>query len=326
MDAALVPGLTSRSADNRLARARCVSGRTWFVVLAEGVLILVALLDTAPWTDQSATAVTFGFVSTAALALRRRFSIVTWLLCLPAVVTSAALIAPLIAVYSVARFTRSLVRVQLVVAVAFVANAYSAFHGDGVRGISSLAVLQTLVYCAVLSVGPAALGITYAARTELDAKLAELVISQQRERRLAAASAIAEERTRLAREMHDVVSHQVSLIALQAGALLADLRANRRLAVAFCRPTTDQTLQIKAFDAQVVALVRDDYCTLAEHANQLVAELAPIGFPEAIIRPLFSCSPSDAVAVNFSPSAVFDQTPGPNAGARVAGALAPEAD
>ncbi len=118
----------------------------------------------------------------------------------------------------------------------------------------------------------------------------------------------------------------IILSALQAGALLADLRANRRLAVAFCRPTTDQTLQIKAFDAQVVALVRDDYCTLAEHANQLVAELAPIGFPEAIVRPLFSCSPSDAVAVNFSPSAVFDQTPGPNAGARVAGALAPEAD
>jgi signal transduction histidine kinase len=36
---------------------------------------------------------------------------------------------------------------------------------------------------------------------------------------LLAGSVLAEERTRLAREMHDVVSHQVSLIALQAGAL-----------------------------------------------------------------------------------------------------------
>lgn len=111
----------------------------------------------------------------------------------------------------------------------------------------------------------------------------------------------------------------IILSALQAGALLADLRANRRLAVAFCRPTTDQTLQIKALDAQVVALARDDYCALAEHTDKLVAEIGSIGFPEAIVRPLFGCSPSDAVAVNFSPSAVFDQTPGPNAGARVAG-------
>jgi hypothetical protein len=111
----------------------------------------------------------------------------------------------------------------------------------------------------------------------------------------------------------------IILSALQAGALLADLRANGRLAVAFCRPTTDQTLQIKALDAQVTALVRDDYSTLAEHTDKLIAEIAPIGFPESIVRPLFGCSPSDAVAVNFSPSAVFDQTPGPNAGARVAG-------
>lgn len=111
----------------------------------------------------------------------------------------------------------------------------------------------------------------------------------------------------------------IILSALQAGAVLADLRANRRLAVAFCRPTTDQTLQIKTFDAEVVALVRDDYCMLAEYTTQLIAELGPIGFPDTIIRPLFTCSPSDAVAVRFSPCAVFDQTPGPNAGARLTG-------
>lgn len=111
----------------------------------------------------------------------------------------------------------------------------------------------------------------------------------------------------------------IILSALQAGAVLADLRANRRLAVAFCRPTTDQTLQIKTVDAEVVALQRDDYRTLADHTDKLIAEIGAIGFPETIVRPLFGCSPSDAVAVRFSPSAVFDQTPGPNAGARLAG-------
>jgi hypothetical protein len=109
----------------------------------------------------------------------------------------------------------------------------------------------------------------------------------------------------------------IILSALQAGALLAELRANRRLAVAFCRPSTDQTLQVKALDAQVVAIERDDYDTLAAHTDKLIAEITPMGFAESVVRPLFSCSPSDAVAVRFSPSAVFDQTPGPNAGARL---------
>lgn len=110
------------------------------------------------------------------------------------------------------------------------------------------------------------------------------------------------------------------LSALQTGALLADLRDNHRLAVAFCRPTTAQTLQIKSVDARVVALGRDDYCTLANHTDMMVAEITRIGFPESLVRPLFSCATADAVAVRFTPSAVFDQTPGPNAGAQVAGA------
>lgn len=110
------------------------------------------------------------------------------------------------------------------------------------------------------------------------------------------------------------------LSALQAGAVLADLRENRRLAVAFCRPTTDQTLQIKSIDARVVPLGRDDYCTLAGHTDQMVVEIGAIGFPESVIRPLFGCATADAVAVRFTPCAVYDQTPGPNAGARVAGA------
>lgn len=112
----------------------------------------------------------------------------------------------------------------------------------------------------------------------------------------------------------------IVLSALQSGAVLADLRANRKLAVVFCRPSTDQTLQIKTFDAEVVALARDDYSAMNEHTGRMIAEITPMGFSEAIARALFSCSTSDAVAVRFSPAAVFDQTPGPNAGARVAGA------
>jgi len=50
-------------------------------------------------------------------------------------------------------------------------------------------------------------------------RLTEIEEAREHERALHAQAVLARERTQLAREMHDVVSHQVSLIAVQAGAL-----------------------------------------------------------------------------------------------------------
>src|SRR6185503_14283048 len=49
--------------------------------------------------------------------------------------------------------------------------------------------------------------------------LADVRQAREHERELDARAVLAKERNQLAREMHDVVSHQVSLIAVQAGAL-----------------------------------------------------------------------------------------------------------
>jgi signal transduction histidine kinase len=77
------------------------------------------------------------------------------------------------------------------------------------------------IYGVLVAGMPVALGLLIGARTELFTKLAELATSRDREHRFHADAVRAEERARLAREMHDVVSHQITLIAMQAGALQA---------------------------------------------------------------------------------------------------------
>jgi signal transduction histidine kinase len=69
-----------------------------------------------------------------------------------------------------------------------------------------------------VAVGPL-LALYFSARQRLVQVLTERAERAERERHLLAEQARAEERARLAGEMHDVVTHRVSLMVLQAGAL-----------------------------------------------------------------------------------------------------------
>jgi signal transduction histidine kinase len=72
-----------------------------------------------------------------------------------------------------------------------------------------------VVYSACVVGWPATIGAYRAARIQLVAALAEVESTQ----RLLAERAVLQERARIAGEMHDVVGHRVSLLALHAGAV-----------------------------------------------------------------------------------------------------------
>jgi signal transduction histidine kinase len=76
-----------------------------------------------------------------------------------------------------------------------------------------------ILFSAVGAAFVVGLGLYTAARRALTESWRERAVRAESERRLHEERARAAERTRIAREMHDVVAHKVSLIALHAGAL-----------------------------------------------------------------------------------------------------------
>lgn len=84
----------------------------------------------------------------------------------------------------------------------------------------TLVELALSVLIDVVLIGfPVLIGVWRAQRRELIASLRERAEAAELERDLRAANAVAEERTRIARELHDVVAHRVSLINVHAGAM-----------------------------------------------------------------------------------------------------------
>jgi signal transduction histidine kinase len=76
-----------------------------------------------------------------------------------------------------------------------------------------------LAFAVVFTAVSVAIGMYIGARRELVATLKDRAERAEREQALRVAQAQAHERTRIAREMHDVLAHRISLVAMHAGAL-----------------------------------------------------------------------------------------------------------
>lgn len=178
---------------------------------------------------------TLALIASAALALRRRYPLAV--LC---VVTAAALLTPydvsrltfyafVIAVYSAAVHSpyRVVTLAAMPVAVLLVGTS-----GNSVKPIvpSQYVTLLILVPMAVAAIGLR----TWKLRTdESRARLTAL----EREQAEALRRAVEHERARIARELHDVVTHNVSVMIIQAGAARKIMKTSPSRPARRCSPS-----------------------------------------------------------------------------------------
>ncbi|WP_211125040.1 histidine kinase [Streptomyces yatensis] len=191
-------------------------------VMRWGSLIVPVLLAVAD--ALLVNGVTFGLelnvslAAAAALLVRRRLPALVFLITLPGILIGYVWFAPMIALYTVARLRpnhRLLgISALLLAAAHFIPWPVSDFEPTAYRENT-----LTLIDACVTSVGPIALGLLVRTRGELAARIEDLTRSRRHADELIAEQVLSTERARLAREMHDVVAHQVSLISLQAGAV-----------------------------------------------------------------------------------------------------------
>ena len=187
-----------------------------FDVLALALAVLdvwLVIPEHAPWYS-----IWLCGVALAGMVLRRRFPFLAVLVTVPGFLTGWSQLAAMVTLGSLAKRRgwkwQTKAASVLVFFCYFIIWPLSDFVAMTWRE-HALDVLWGVVVAGM----PVAIGLLMTARQELSARITELASSREREKRLYAETVRAAERAKLAREMHDVVSHQVTLIAMQAGAL-----------------------------------------------------------------------------------------------------------
>ncbi|MFA1542930.1 sensor histidine kinase [Actinomadura monticuli] len=131
-------------------------------------------------------------------------------------VTGAGVFAALVILYSLAAYTSSRRTVVTIAVVTYVAGLVFPSPTAATENFAAQAVFG-IAFSAV----PVLLGLYMGARKQLLASLQERAARLEREQHLLAERARGEERTRIAREMHDVVANRISVMVVHAGALKA---------------------------------------------------------------------------------------------------------
>ncbi|MFJ9690806.1 sensor histidine kinase [Kitasatospora sp. NPDC101183] len=186
---------------------------------------LVAAAGVDAWLNLTEDATPFDVVvatlGCAVLALRRRYPLGVLLLTLPLALTQDDIaLAPLVALFTLAENSRNRRLLTACAALTALALASSVpWLFGGLFEVTRTVTLVTFLYGLATAAAAVLFGQLLQTRRDLEHQMAETEEAREHERLLHAQAVLARERAQLAREMHDVVSHQVSLIAVHAGAL-----------------------------------------------------------------------------------------------------------
>jgi hypothetical protein len=108
----------------------------------------------------------------------------------------------------------------------------------------------------------------------------------------------------------------VFLARVAAARLLPDLESNGQAAVGFGRPVDDRSCQVKGVFVASREVGEDERPFIASQWDAFLGNLERIGIPRAATRAWVTWP---VVAIRLRANAIFDQTPGPGAGAQITG-------
>jgi signal transduction histidine kinase len=154
------------------------------------------------------------------LTWRRTHTVVVALVVVTAEVTGlfigiagAGFLGSIVAVYSLGAHTHGVLRARVTTAIAgLVLGLFAAGWATG------LSLLAEFISTAIVLVTAFVVGDNLQRRRQQAADLAERAARAEREQGLVAEQRAAAERTRIARDLHDVVAHSVSVMVIQAAA------------------------------------------------------------------------------------------------------------
>ncbi|TNC23035.1 sensor histidine kinase [Amycolatopsis alkalitolerans] len=254
-----VGGATAREG-HRTRWAVLARRHAWVPLAVDGAAIVLAVLDVWLVIPDKAPpySIYLSGLACLVLAARRWLPFLTVLGTVPGFLTGWSQLAAMIALGMLA--TRKQTHWQVWVGAALVwACRFIQWPLSDFATLSWREHVLDGIYGVLVAGMPIAIGLLIGARAQLAQKLVELAASRDREQQLHADAVRAEERARLAREMHDVVSHDITLIAMQAGVLAASDGTNAQQTGQVIRQLSTRTLEeLRSLVGVLRSGVRDD--------------------------------------------------------------------
>ncbi len=269
----------------------------WRPVLVDGALAVFLFATATPsWLRPGHTALLpIALATTLPLTLRRRYPVQVF-----AVVAGSAFLqwlvvtepvrahdlAVLVALYTVAAYAgRRWSNAAL--AVGLVGSVMAWESATAARAASVLGLIPpSASVVAVWLVGR-----NMRTRRRYLAELEERAVRLEREREALARAAVAEERARIAREMHDVVAHTVAVMVAQAEGASATLRQHPEQAEAALEVVSDAGRQALAELRRTLGVLRGDgwAAGTAPHPglpdlDSLITAMRTSGLPVRLVR------------------------------------------